>query len=47
MFIAIVDDHPGLREAIGRGRVEGALNLPDWVSVAAAYQEIYEQVSCG
>jgi glycosyltransferase involved in cell wall biosynthesis len=36
----------GLREAIGRGRVEGALNLPDWVSVAAAYQEIYEQVSC-
>jgi glycosyltransferase involved in cell wall biosynthesis len=37
----------GLREAIGRGRVEGALNLPDWVAVAAAYQEIYEQVSCG
>jgi glycosyltransferase involved in cell wall biosynthesis len=36
----------GLREAIGRGRVEGALNLPDWVSVAAAYQEIYEQVAC-
>jgi hypothetical protein len=36
----------GLREAIGRGRVEGALDLPDWVSVAAAYQEIYEQVAC-
>lgn len=35
----------GLRTAIGLGRVDNALSLPYWPSVAASYQELYRQVA--